>query len=243
MEEIDGGLGSAVGALSDQNYAQSLDFYRFWFGVAQAHYQVPSDQIFDAIWKNRGTTGINSDYGPLFHSTAHLILRFAGDAELDHALAPHSSGLQSRLCTRSLQEFFSKNMKLVRHGGWADPTISEFYASATFIAHLANLGYIEESTIRTHILQSLISHPRLYDHQADAIIILFKLAGTTFGAYADSSVVDRCFELLKDHNYNPPNKNPYNNTAQRSYEGEYRRVRGELVRVRGPRPVKGGHRG
>jgi len=241
MEEIDKALGSAVGGLSDQNYAQSLDFYRFWFGIAQTHYQVPPDQIFDAIWKNRGTTGINSDFGPFIHPTAHLILRFAGDAELDHALAPHSSGLQSRLCTRSLQEFFSKNMELVRHGGWADPTISGFYASATFIAHLANLGYIEESTIRTHILQSLISHPRLYDHQADALIILFKLAGPTFGAYDDSSVVDRCFEHLKDHKYNPPGRYSYS-TSQRDYEAEYRRVRGELIRVRGPRPVKCGDR-
>ena len=58
---------------------------------------------------------------------------------------------------------------------------------------------MEEITIRSRILQSLISHPELYYHQADALLILFKLAGATFEAYADVSVVDRCFELLKDH--------------------------------------------
>ena len=227
-----------VGALSDQNYKQSLDCYRLWFDITQTHYQVPSDQILDTIWKNRGTGSIGSDYGPLIHSTAHMILRFAGDAELDHTLAPHSSGLQSRLCTRSLQEFFSKNMAITRHGGRVDPTITEFYTSANFVAHLANLGHLGESTIHNHILQSLVSHPRLFDHQADALIILFKLAGATFGAYADSSVVDRCFELLKDHSYYPPNKNPYNSNNQRDYEREFRRVREELVQVCRPRSAK-----
>jgi len=235
MEEIDGALNSAIRELSDKNYAQSLGFCRFWFDVAQAYHQVPSDQILDAIWKNRGTGGINSDYGPLNHSTAHLILRFAGDvAELDHALTPHGPGLQNRLCTRSLQAFLSKNMEIVRHGGWVDPAMSEFYAGATFIAHLTNLGYVEEATIRNHILQSLISHPKLYDHQADALIILFKLAGATFGAYTDSSVVDRCFELLKGHSYNIPNRYNYGSYDRDNHVRAYRKVRGELVQVREP---------
>jgi len=239
MEEIDRALRSVVCGLSDRNYAQSLDFYRFWFDVAQAYHQTPSDQILDAIWNNRGTGGISSDHGPLTHSTAHLILRFAGDvAELDHTLTPHGPGLQSRLCTRSLQEFFSKNMEIVRRGGWVDPTMTEFYAGTTFIAHLANLGYVEEATIRNHVLQSLISHHGLYDHQADALIILFKLAGATFGAYTDSTVVDRCFELLKGHSHNPPNRYSYGRYDQDNYVRECRRVRGELVQVREPPSFK-----
>ena len=75
----------------------------------------------------------------------------------------------------------------------------EFYADVNLIARWANLGYVEEAAIRSHILQSLVSHPTLHDHQAWALIILFKLAGATFGAFADPSVVDRCFELLKNH--------------------------------------------
>ena len=75
----------------------------------------------------------------------------------------------------------------------------QFLADANFVAHWVNLGYVEESAIRNHILQALISHPKLYDHQAGALIILFKLAGATFQKYADPSVVDRCFELLEAH--------------------------------------------
>ena len=40
-----------------------------------------------------------------------------------------------------------------------------FYADTNLIAHWANLGYVEEPAIRNHILQSLISHPKLYDHR------------------------------------------------------------------------------
>jgi hypothetical protein len=80
-----------------------------------------------------------------------------------------------------------------------DNASRNFYADANLIAHWANLGLVEENAIRNHILQSLISHPKLYIHQANALVILFKVAGATFEAYADPSVVDRCFELLKDH--------------------------------------------
>ena len=69
------------------------------------------------------------------------------------------------------------------------------------IAHCANLGYIEEHAIRNHILQSLISHAKVYDHQVIALAILFRIAGATFGAYVDPAVVDRCFELLKNHRF------------------------------------------
>ena len=79
MEEIDRALNSAVGGLSDENYAQSLDFYRFWFGITQTYYQIPPDQILEAIWKNRGASSIDPNNGQLIHSAAHLIARFACD--------------------------------------------------------------------------------------------------------------------------------------------------------------------
>ena len=87
---------------------------------------------------------------------------------------------------------------------------------SNLIARWANSGHVDQATIRNHILQSLISHPKLYDHQADALIILFKIAGATFEAYADPSVVDRCFELLKNY---------YDRNS----------VKGRLVQVRPPR--------
>ena len=78
--------------------------------------------------------------------------------------------------------------------GW-----EQFYTYANFVAHLVNLGHVEEPVVRGHILQSLTSHRKLYTHQADGLIILFKLAGATFQKYADPSVVDRCFEFLEGH--------------------------------------------
>ena len=250
MEDIDKSLGLAVHQLSDENYAHSLAFYRFWLDIGQTYHPIPSDQILDAIWNNRGTSSsmIDPAKGKLIHSTAHLIVRFASDAESDHFLAPHGSGLRSRLCARILREFFSGNQRAAR-----SELAVNFYADANLLAYWANLGYVEEAAIRNHILQSLISYPKLHDHQADALIILFKLAGPTFEAYADPSVVDRCFELLKDHkyynrdliNYNNGDRSydPYNEWAEVLSRGNsYDLMKKELVQVRAPHPVKGGDR-
>jgi len=178
MWTIEEALGFVVGELSDKNYARSLAFYRFWFETGGDYLEIPPDPIFNAIWNHRGEgSSIYHDYGQIFHASAHLILRFASDAESDHVLAPHSSDLQSRLCARSLREFTSNNLMVARYG---NDTVASFYADVNFVAHWANLGYVEESAIRNHILQSLISHPILYRHQAFALIILFKLAGATF---------------------------------------------------------------
>jgi len=87
--------------------------------------------------------------------------------------------------------------------------------------------------IRNHILQSLISHPTLRYHQAYVLIILFKLAGPTFEAYADPSVVDRCFEFLKNYRLYDPERGKSSSLLE------------ELERskqVCTPRVVKCGHR-
>ena len=208
IEEI---LDLVVSKLSDQNYAQSFAFYRSWFDIGHTYHQISSDRVFDAVWRRIvAESGINPETGNLFHSTDLLVLRFMSDVESDCILAPHN--LRSRLCTRSLQKFFSDNLPAIkrledkRKNRDANRSVSyswdphtDICVNANLIARWANLGCVEEAAIRIHILQSLISHQQLYDHQADALIILFKLAGATFEAYADPSVVDRCFELLKDH--------------------------------------------
>jgi len=194
MEEINKVLDPVVSKLSDQNYTQSLDLYRLWFDIGQTYYHIPREKIFNTIWSRRATNStINLSNGKLINSAANLILRFASDAESDPILGPHSSGLQSRLCATSLREFFRNNLKEAQGG--ARP--HEIYVDANLIAHWANLGYVTETSIRNHILQSLISHQTLHDRQVYLLIILFKLAGATFEAYAAPSVVDRCFELLK----------------------------------------------
>ena len=208
-------LDSVVSKLSDENYAESIAFYRLWFDIGQTYNlgTITSDRAYDAIWNRRGDGSINSADGKLIHSTAHLILRFVGDAGVESKSIPtlHTSELQNRLSTTSLREFFNDNMTAVHHrensseGGPVD----NFYTNANLIARCANLGYVGEVTIRNHILQSLVSHQKLYDHQADALIILFKLAGATFDAYVDPSVVSRCFKLLRNHEYYHPDRIAY----------------------------------
>ena len=201
MGSIQEGLGRLVRDISDQNYDQSLACYRLWSEIAQTCSQNHPDQVFDSIYNNRTSSAIDHSSGKLIHPTAHLIFRFASDAESDRILSPQSVGLQSRLCDRILRDFFEKNMAVMQD--WH--SYVTFYANANFVAHLANLGYVEEAAICDHILQSLISHPTLWYHQASAVIILFKLAGPTFAKYADPGVVDRCFELLDDYRLRYPN--------------------------------------
>ena len=237
MGGITDALNSVVAKLSDKNYAESLTFYRLWFDIGQTYLQITSDHTFDAIWGGRGAGSISSTDGKLIHSTAHLTLRFAGDvdAESESIPAPHIPGLRNRLCARSLQEFFSDNLTVVyyKENRWGSEPIGNFYTNVNLIARWANLGYVRETAIRNHILQSLISHQTLYDHQADALIILFKLAGSTFEAYAEPSVVDRCFELLQNHEYY------YSDRGNRYYRDQvnaYDQMKRELVQVCAPHP-------
>ena len=217
-------MSSALGKISDENYEQTFAFYRFWFEIGQIHYQIPSDLVFNTILDSRAETSMTPSDDRLTYPAARLILRFASNAESDHTLAPHSARLQCRLRTRILKEFFSGNMELVRTAETdsLEGSAEYFHANTNLIAHLTNLGYVEEETIRNRLLQSLIDHPlKLRDHQADALIILLKLAGTTFEAYVDPLVIDRCFKLLDDH------RHPF--------------WKWRLLQVRALRVVKGGH--
>ncbi|KAF9646057.1 hypothetical protein BDM02DRAFT_3189180 [Thelephora ganbajun] len=196
MKNIQWALDSAIDGLSDQDYEQSLASCRFWFEIGQTYSKIPSDLIFETIWAKRARGPLTN----LIYQNTHLVLRLANDVESDYILAPYSTGLRSRLCARILQEFFDGDMTVAYDsGGYGYSVPSCSYVDVNLIAHCANLGYIDGSVIRNHILQSLISYPKLYGCQADALIILFKLAGATFGAYADPLVVDCCFELLQNH--------------------------------------------
>ena len=227
MSTIGEVLDSVVAKLSDENYTKSLAFYHLWFDIGQTYLQVTS------FFNKRGTSSIDPDSGKLIHPTAQLILRFSEDvsAQSDRIPPPRTSGLQSRLCTTTLREFFSTNLRVVWGG---ESYATGFRSDANLIAHWANLGYVEEAAIHNHILQSLTSHPKLYDHQADALIILFKLAGATFGAYADPSVVDRCFELLQDHKYaNPHDSERWSHDGLRR-ANSYDLMKRELIQVSTP---------
>ena len=198
MERIQEALGILINSISEKSYDRRFACYRLWFEITQTYAQKYPDQIFDSLFHHRGAQGIEHKSGKFIHSAAHLIPRFARDAESDNTLAPYTIGLQNRLCAEILQEFYKNFIGTIRDrelGRGYHP--EQFLADANFVAHWVNLGYVGESPIRNYILQSLISYPTLYQHQADALIILFKLAGATFEKYVDPSVVDRCFELLK----------------------------------------------
>ena len=201
MGYIEDRLASVVENLSDQNYEESLALYFLWFDIGLTYFQSTTDQIFDDVWKiwRKGLAAVSHKNGKFTHPTAQLAIRFARDGESNSVLAPHIAGLQTRLCRNSLHEFFRVNLGCGNQGydDWIDPLIGR----ANLVAGWANLGCVEESAIHNHILQPLICEPllKLRDYNADVIITLFKIAGATFEAYADPSVVDRCFELLKDH--------------------------------------------
>ena len=234
--DIEQALGTVIDKISDENYEQSLNCLRFWFSLGRtssripsypgsrpAYSETPSYKILDVIRSNTAKTSIDPEGGKLIHPTAHLIPRLARDIESDDLFAPHNAGLQSRLCTEVLLQFFRNNLVLV----WSKEKCAystaprDFCVDTNFIAHCANLGLVEEDAVRDHILQSLVSHQKLYDHQVAALIILFKLAGATFETYAGPSLVDRCFGLLKDHNCRSP-------------------VKSDLIQVRVPRAVRAG---
>ena len=211
MSAIERWLGSILGKLSDQNYERSLASYRFWFEIGHTHSNIRSDRILDDIWANKGSRAVSPKDGKLFHPTAHLIPRFVNDAEADCILGPHSPGLRRRFIARILQSFFENNvsgaLERDKEERWQSLSTLESIDSqgalySNLVAWWTNSGHVEQATIRDRILQSLISDPNLYDHQADALIILFKMAGATFEAYVEPSVVDRCIELLGKH-YSP----------------------------------------
>ena len=123
-------LNSVVETLSDENYEQSLALYRLWFDIGLTYCQNPPDKIFEDIWNNRGSGEVLPKDGKLFHPTAHLVIRFASDAESDNALAPHTAGLQSRLCTRTLKDFFEDNMYWVLRPGGGRRKISRYHCKS-----------------------------------------------------------------------------------------------------------------
>ena len=200
MSNIEGALGSVIRNLSEQNYEQSLTQYRFLFELSQTYSQIPSDSIWRQIRSHQLSSHENQG---VIYPASPLILRFASDAESDSILASRSAGLRSRLCTSLLREFFDDWLGLLYRGHLPR---DGYLLDVNLIAHGANLGYIGETAIRKHIIQFLTatSHPTFHSLRELALCILFKIAGATFAAYTDSSVIDHCFERLRAHNFDHP---------------------------------------
>lgn len=202
MKRIPQALISAFKNLTDENYEGTLEYFRFWLGIGHAYYHVPPDLLFDIIYETgTAVTGSGDSRHLANHPNALRVLRFVGDVESDPVLAPHSVGLRERFSTSLLQAFFDRNLAITR---FADADDSYFYSCANFVAHCVNLGYMEEDTIRGHVLQSLISHHTPRDPHTVALAILFKIAGAAFEAYVDPAIITRCFGNLET--FRSPNK-------------------------------------
>lgn len=170
-----------VSSLSKENYKKSLTSYHFWFKLGQTYSQIPPGLVFDTIQNHANNLRPPDDF---IFLTPPLILRFAKDAESSHLLGSHSAGLLNCLCTSILREFFDFGVEASSNSSHFS---TDHIMNANFIAHCANLGYIDEIAIRDHILQSLtdISPPSLLHHLTDTLIILFKIAGATFTSFSD----------------------------------------------------------
>jgi len=182
--------------LSEENYDKFSTQYCFWSGVGIAYGHLDHDWVDREIQGIMRSDLLKPERGELIHPTAHLAFRLVEDME-DKIISWHASGYHEKHCARTVAGFFEANLSLMKNRRGLQQT--RFLTDMNLIARWANLGFVREDAIRNHILQSLISHPKLYDHQVDALIILFKLAGATFGTYADPSALDRCFELLSRH--------------------------------------------
>ena len=198
MQNIQKGLGLIITNLSDQNYEKSLTYFRFWSEVGQTHFQLPSDAIFNIIYEGRAS-GISS-YASVYPKTS-LILGLIDSIESDPALALQCAGFQNLFCVKILQNFFDNDMGAVLSNSSYNSVPNSYYADVNYVAHCANSGHAGENTIRSHILQSLVSHTRIQEHQVSALAILFKIAGATFEAYVDPAVINRCFEIFNGHQY------------------------------------------
>jgi len=109
---------------------------------------------------------VDTGRGKLDHPIAHPIVRLARDVGLDHVFAPHSDGLQKpplRQDPTGILQGQSEGHS-VRQKQLFSHIKREFCADANLPAHCANSGCIKEDAIRDDILQSLISHPKLYNH-------------------------------------------------------------------------------
>ena len=207
--------------LSEESYDRTLSAYRFWIKLGAARGSVSNHQLYSDILRGAHTNrnlmvaprreGYNIQYnntaqkatsGQVIHRNAHLLIRFITNAELDPVLSTYAIGLHDRLYRESLEKFFGQGLDYIP-GGPEEPTsvqLCEFYTRTNLIAHWVNLGYAKLEDVRDHILQSLILQPTVYPHHLNSLMILLKISGATFAAYADPSVMDHCCDLLKPSN-------------------------------------------
>ena len=218
MSKINKFLSDLTRNLSEDNYDESVAQYRLWLDIGITHgHIIDEDKLARDVLRVMPSDLLKQ--GGLVHPATRLFSRFVRDIEGSEALSGQVSGLR-QCCAETLAEFFEENLSSVLwnrrvegegEAGWGRYSLMaeefsdelakgrvEFLNKTNLIACWVNLGYVKRTVIRNHILQSLITDPKLQSHQADAFIILFKVAGATFGAHANPLVIDLCLGLLKN---------------------------------------------
>ena len=186
-------LGKLLSEITEENYDQTLSKYRLWMGIGAAHGWISANQLLRDIHASMRPDRLDPSSGGLVHSTTHLLLRFIADIGLDPNLSVYSFGIRDQLFDESLRRFFEDNLEESCDTG-------SLYTNANFLAHLVNLGYLNLEDVRDHLLQSLLPQPTVYVHQLNSLFILLKIAGATFAAYVNPSVISRCFEAFMSAN-------------------------------------------
>jgi hypothetical protein len=193
-------LNKLVLGLSEKNYDQTLSDYRLWMGIGVTHGWIPDDQLYNDILASMKPELVVPSSLQLIHSTSHLLLRFITDVGHDPVLSAYVSGTHERLCHQSLKNFFTINLGFILGGDRPILELPRLYTDVNFLAHWANLGYLNVEDVQNHILQSLTFKSTLRTHQVNSLGVLLKIAGATFAAYVDPSVMDRCCNTLKSAN-------------------------------------------
>jgi hypothetical protein len=220
MPKVDKFLSDLTKNLSEKNYDESLAQYRLWLDIGITHGHISDEhKLTNDVNQIMPSDLLKTGQAELIHPAVKLFSRFVRDIGASETLSGQVSGLK-RSAKATLAEFFEENLSAVLWNrrvegegeeGWGRYSLLaeefsdelakgrvEFLNKTNLVACWVNLGYVKRTVIRNHILQSLITDPQLQSHQADAFIILFKISGATFGAYADPQVVDRCLGLLKN---------------------------------------------
>ena len=193
-------LNKLVLGLSEENYDQTLSDYRLWMGIGVTHGWIPGDQLYNDILTSMKPELVDPSSAQLIHSTSRRLLRFVTEVGNDPLLSAFVSGTHERLCLQSLKNFFAINLDFMLGKDRPIAELRRFYTDANFLAHWANLGYLNVEDVRSHILQSLTFRPTTFTYQSNSLAVLLNISGATFAAYVDSSVMDRCCDVLKSVN-------------------------------------------
>lgn len=184
-------LSKLVSNLSEKNYEQTLSDYRFWTKIGATHGWISDAQLENDIKANMNPGLVDPQWASLIHPTSRLLPKFITDVEPNRGSSTHN-----RLCRSTLEDFFADVLdRNSRPFGTRDQ--QRFYTNATFLAHWVNLGYPSAEDVRDHILQSLILRRPVPPPTLGSLLVLLKIAGATFAAYANPSAMDSCLTILK----------------------------------------------